>query len=169
MPQRALICRHRPTNSSSTSSSRRGRRALRAVMRNTRWLRSAHMVNSPGSSSKRQHLKETAMDEKLLVAALTVGGTLIVSLLGSFMGSRLARRTRWRERISEALPKFYASSTVAWYAWKRYLISKEETPAGSMRITHYYDEHVNSYRDLLSSAATLAMELKGKERQAVWD
>jgi hypothetical protein len=109
------------------------------------------------------------MDEKMLVAAITVGGTLIVSVVGSFMGSRLARRTRWRERISEALPKFYASSTVAWYAWQRYMISKEETPAGSMRITHYYDEHVNSYRDLLSSAATLAMELKGKERQAVWD
>jgi hypothetical protein len=120
--------------------------------------------------SKRLHLEETSMpDEKMLVAAITVGGTLVVSVLGSFMGSRLARRTRWRERMSEALPKFYAASTVAWYAWQRYMLSKEEGNAGSLRVSHYYDEHINSYRDLLSSAATLALELKGKDRQAVWD
>src|SRR5437764_1066616 len=109
------------------------------------------------------------MDEKLLVAVITVCGTLIVSLAGSYMGSRLASRTRWVDRMSEALPKFYAASTVAWYAWQRYAISKEETSSGSLRLSHYYDEHINSYRDLLASASTLAMLLPDSRRQSVWD
>jgi hypothetical protein len=109
------------------------------------------------------------MDEKTVVAIITVCGTLVVSLMGSYLGSRFASRTRWVDRMSEALPKFYAASTVAWYAWQRYALSLKESTSGSLRVSHYYDEHINSYRDLLTSSATLAMLLPDKRRQIVWD
>src|SRR3954468_14454255 len=47
------------------------------------------------------------MEVQLVVGGGRVAGTLLVSLAGSYFGSRLARRTSWRERVSDALPRFF--------------------------------------------------------------
>ncbi len=110
-------------------------------------------------------------ETQVIIPLMTGLGTLVVSLLGSYVGSRFASRTRWTDRMADALPKFYAAATVAWYAWQRYAIVKEgpsSEPSG-MVAAHYYDEHINTYRDLLATSATLALLLPKDRRQSVWD
>jgi hypothetical protein len=114
------------------------------------------------------------MDTQVLVAGVTVAGTLLVSLAGSYMGSRLASRNRWTDRVSEALPRFYAAATVAWYSWQRYALTVEsaaghETGGTRREASLYYSEHISTYKDMLSTAATLALLLPADRRQRVWD
>jgi len=103
------------------------------------------------------------METHLVAAAVTVAGTLLVSLLGSFFGSRLARRTNWRDRVTDALPRFYSSAVVAWHAWERH--EAPETPEGGP----HYEQYLAAYKELLASSTTLALLLPPGPRQKVWD
>jgi hypothetical protein len=119
-----------------------------------------------------ESLKEPAMETpSLIAAAVTVAGTLVVSLAGSYVGARLASRSRWTDRISEALPKFYAAAVSAWYAWQRHALAAESRSESTSpaEMSAYYNEHINTYRDLLATSATLAVLLPKDRRQKVWD
>jgi len=118
------------------------------------------------------------MDTPLVASVITIAGTLIVSLAGSYFGSRLARRSGWADRVSDALPKFYAAATVAWYAWQRYATTEEPAPQGdpgrsvspfAISFHRYYEEYISSYKELLTTATTLVLLLPPDRRQAIWD